>query len=52
MAAAEAAPKEPAEDAKPDRITIDATHLKVHRTAASLLQKGAFPAASAERRAA
>src|ERR1700684_2231280 len=39
-----------AEDAKPDRIMIDATHLKAHRTAASLLQKGAFPAALVERR--
>jgi putative transposase len=26
-----------AEGAKPDRIMIDATHLKAHRTAASLL---------------
>jgi putative transposase len=29
--------------AKPERIMIDATQLKVHRTAASLAQKGAFP---------
>jgi putative transposase len=29
-----------------DRIMIDATHLKAHRTAASLLKKGLFPAAS------
>lgn len=29
---------------KPERIMIDATHLKAHRTAASLAQKGAFPA--------
>ena len=29
---------------KPDRIMIDATHLKAHRTAASLLKKGMFPA--------
>ncbi len=28
---------------KPDRIMIDATHLKAHRTAASLLKKGLFP---------
>lgn len=28
---------------EPDRIMIDATHLKVHRTAASLLKKGAVP---------
>jgi transposase len=31
---------------KPERIMIDATHLKAHRTAASLLKKGLFPAAS------
>src|ERR1700710_678682 len=31
---------------KPDRIMIDATHLKAHRTAASLLKKGLFPAVS------
>ena len=31
------------EGRKPARIMIDATHLKAHRTAASLLQKGAFP---------
>lgn len=36
----------------PERIMIDATHLKAHRTAASLLKKGAFPAASGEPRAA
>ena len=28
---------------KPERIMIDATHLKAHRTAASLLKKGLFP---------
>ena len=28
------------------KIMIDATHLKAHRTAASLLKKGLFPAAS------
>lgn len=28
----------------PDRLMIDATHLKAHRTACSLLKKGAFPA--------
>ena len=28
---------------EPDRIMIDATHLKVHRTAASLLKRGLFP---------
>ena len=31
------------EGAKTERIMIDATHLKAHRTAASLAQKGAFP---------
>ena len=29
---------------KPDTVMIDATHLKAHRTAASLLKKGLFPA--------
>lgn len=33
-------------------VMIDATHLKAHRTAASLLKKGLFPAASGEPRAA
>jgi transposase len=28
----------------PDQLQIDATHLKAHRTAASLLKKGMFPA--------
>src|SRR5271154_5783994 len=28
---------------KPERIMIDVTHLKAHRTAASLLKKGLFP---------
>ena len=36
----------------PDRLMIDATHLKAHRTAASLLKKGMFPAVSVVRRAA
>ena len=27
----------------PDQLMIDATHLKAHRTAASLLKKGLFP---------
>jgi len=36
----------------PERIMIDATHLKAHRTAASLLKKGLFPAVSDEQRAA
>jgi transposase len=31
---------------KPDQLMIDATHLKAHRTAASLLKKGLFPAVS------
>ncbi len=43
----------PAEDAgAPDRVMIDSTHLKAHRTAASLLKKGLFPAVSAAPRAA
>ena len=29
--------------AKPERILIDAAHLKAHRTAASLSKKGPFP---------
>ena len=33
-------------------VMIDATHLKAHRTAASLLKKGLFPAASDAPRAA
>lgn len=36
---------------KPDRLMIDATHLKAHRTAASLLKKGLFPDVSGARRA-
>jgi len=28
---------------RPKRLMIDATHLKAHRTAASLLKKGLFP---------
>jgi putative transposase len=32
---------------KPDRLMIDATHLKAHRTAASLLKKGLYPDVSA-----
>ncbi len=36
----------------PDRLMIDATHLKAHRTAASLLKKGLFPGASGAPRAA
>jgi len=36
----------------PERLMIDATHLKAHRTAASLLKKGLFPAVSGGRKAA
>jgi transposase len=36
----------------PDRLMIDATHLKAHRTAASLLKKGLFPAVLVGRKAA
>ena len=32
-----------ARDGKPNQLMIDATHLKAHRTAASLLKKGMFP---------
>lgn len=32
-----------AKGGKPDRLMIDTTHLKAHRTAASLLKKGLFP---------
>ena len=35
----------------PERLMIDATHLKAHRTAASLLKKGMYPALSAEQKA-
>ena len=37
---------------KSSRLMIDATHLKAHRTAASLLKKGLFPDVSGARRAA
>jgi len=37
---------------RPTRLMIDATHLKAHRTAASLLKKGLFPDVSGARRAA
>jgi transposase len=36
----------------PDRLMIDATHLKAHRTAASLLQRGLFPAVAGAQMAA
>jgi putative transposase len=32
-----------AEGGPPDQLMIDATHLKAHRTAVSLLKKGLFP---------
>jgi transposase len=41
-----------AKGSKPDRLMIDATHLKAHRTAASLLKKGLFPGVSGARKAA
>jgi transposase len=34
------------ESAATDTVMIDATHLKAHRTAASLRKKGLFPAVS------
>ena len=40
------------EAGEPDRIMIDATHLKAHRTATSLRKKGGLRAASGEPRAA
>jgi transposase len=36
----------------PETLMIDATHLKAHRTASSLLKKGMFPAISGARKAA
>ena len=39
-----------AESGPPERLMIDSTHLKAHRTAASLLKNGLFPVASAEPR--
>ena len=39
------------QEGEPDRLMIDAPHLKAHRTAASLLKKGLFPAVSVGRRA-
>jgi transposase len=38
------------EGPKPARIMIDSTHLKAHRTSASLLKKGMLHAASAARK--
>ena len=40
-----------AKGGKPDRLMIDATHLKAYRTAASLLKKGLFPGSSDARKA-
>lgn len=40
------------EGGPPDRLMIDATHIKAHRTAASLLKKGMFRAISDARAAA
>ena len=37
---------------KPRRLMIDTTHLKAHRTAASLLKRGLFPDVSGAQRAA
>ena len=37
---------------EPDEVMIDATHLKAHRTAASLLKGGCFPVVSDAQRAA
>jgi putative transposase len=41
-----------AQGGEPNQLMIDATHLKAHRTAASLLKKGLFPDASDVPRAA
>src|SRR5690554_621048 len=41
-----------ADSSADDVLMIDATHLKAHRTAASLLKKGPFPDVSEERKAA
>ena len=41
-----------AKGGEPDTIMIDATHLKAHRTACSLLKKGMYPALSAAQKAA
>jgi len=38
------------EDGPPERLMIDATHLKAHRTACSLLKGGMFPALLAAQR--
>ena len=41
-----------AKGTRSDQLMIDATHLKAHRTAASLLKKGLFPDVSGAPRAA
>ena len=41
-----------AENGKPETLMIDATHLKAHRTASSLLKKGMYPAISGAPKAA
>lgn len=41
-----------AEDGPPDTLMIDATHLKAHRTASSLLKGGFYPGISDARKAA
>src|SRR5260370_19255714 len=40
-----------AESGPPDRVMIDSTHLKSHRTAASLLKRGIHPVSSPARKA-
>jgi len=40
-----------AESGPPDRVMIDSTHLKAHRTAASLLKRGIHHVSSAARKA-
>ena len=40
----------PTKNKTPDTLMIDATHLKAHRTACSLLKKGMFPAVLAVQR--
>lgn len=45
-------PELAAKGPKPERLMIDATHRKAHRTAASLLKKGLFSAESCARKAA
>ena len=41
-----------AKGGKPNQLMIDATHLKAHRTAASLLKKGLYPDVSGAPKAA